>query len=121
MSDAQLLAVQPWTSSLTSLSFHFLISKMGHLPDLSVGEVPSTCCMVQLATAAQGGAWGMAVLSAYLIDNELSLPEFLEKKVFGQAEILTAYPNETEALGFEKYLENYVAALKTQRDAYKYY
>ena len=56
MSDAQLLAVQPWTSSLTSLSFRFLISKMGHLPDLSVGEVPSTCCMVQLATAAQGGA-----------------------------------------------------------------
>ena len=72
-------------------------------------------------TAAQGGAWGMAVLSAYLIDNELSLPEFLEKKVFGQAEILTAYPDETEALGFEKYLENYVAALNTQRDAYKYY
>ena len=29
---------------------------MGCLPDLSVGEVPSTCCTVQLTTAVQGGA-----------------------------------------------------------------
>ena len=56
MSDAQLLAVQLWTSSLTSLSFCFLISKMECLPDLSVGKLPNTCCMVQLAIAAQGGA-----------------------------------------------------------------
>lgn len=29
MSDAQLLAVRPWTSSLTSLSVRFFISRMG--------------------------------------------------------------------------------------------
>lgn len=31
MSDVQLLAVRPWTSSLTPLSFHFFISRMGCL------------------------------------------------------------------------------------------
>ena len=72
-------------------------------------------------TAAQGGPWGMAVLSSYLLNNTESLADFLENKVFKDAEILTSAPNEKEAQGFEKFLENYIAALETQRNAYKYY
>ncbi|MBP3324356.1 MAG: ATPase [Clostridia bacterium] len=72
-------------------------------------------------TAAQGGPWGMAVLSSYLLNNTESLADFLENKVFKNAEILTSAPDEKEAQGFEKFLENYIAALETQRNAYKYY
>ncbi|MBE6731766.1 MAG: ATPase [Ruminococcaceae bacterium] len=71
-------------------------------------------------TAAQGGAWGMAVLSAYLLNNTESLADFLEKKVFVNAEIKTSLPDETEAKGFEAYLEKYLDSLETERNAYKY-
>lgn len=70
-------------------------------------------------TASQGGAWGIAVLSAYLLNNTESLADFLENKVFVNAKIKTSTPDENEVKGFETYLEKYLGALELERNAHK--
>lgn len=72
-----------------------------------------------LETASEGGAWGIALLAAYLADGykDGELKDYLEKRVFKDltGEAVTPDPDEVE--GFERFTEHYVAGLKAEKAA----
>lgn len=64
-------------------------------------------------TAGEGGAWGMALLAAYMSENlGASLGDFLDEKVFGGMMSREVIPSEEGVLGFEKYIEKFKGGLK---------
>lgn len=66
--------------------------------------------------AGEGGAWGMALLAAYMDDNMgLSLGEWLDEKVFGKMESVEISPDNEGVDGFKKYLERYKTALAAEK------
>ncbi|KTR03237.1 FGGY-family carbohydrate kinase, partial [Curtobacterium citreum] len=62
-------------------------------------------------TAGEGGAWGIAVLAAYLEHTDRSLADFLAETVFGGDSVHVAEPEERDVQGFQDYLARYRAAL----------
>lgn len=70
-------------------------------------------------TASEGGAWGIAVLAAYLDDAKrgAALDEYLRRRVFGgfAFETTTAHPD--DVAGFARYIEQYRAGLAIERAA----
>lgn len=71
-----------------------------------------------MATAGEGGAWGMALLAAYMRQGEKqSLDAFLSKKVFATAGEETMQPEEAMTAGFEAFMERYQAGLPIERAA----
>ena len=75
-----------------------------------------------MKTAGEGGPWGMALLAKYLVDNPdgLSLPEYLDGKVFAGNEGEEVIATKEEIAGFNKYIENYKASLPVEEAAVKY-
>lgn len=72
-----------------------------------------------METAGEGGAWGIALLGSYLVNNadNQSLADFLDKHVFtGDAGIEIA-PTPEEVAGFNAYIESYKAALPVEAAA----
>lgn len=72
-----------------------------------------------METAGEGGAWGIALLGSYLVNNadSQSLADFLDKHVFtGDAGIEIA-PTPEEVAGFNAYIESYKAALPVEAAA----
>ena len=70
-----------------------------------------------METAGEGGAWGIALLAAYLVNNQAhqSLPDYLDEHVFaGQAQETIA-PTAEEVAGFERYLDNYQQCLPAEK------
>ena len=71
-----------------------------------------------MQTAGEGGAWGMSLLAAFMSEGEgLSLPEFLEERVFKSMESSTAAPEKSGAEGFARFMANYKRGLAAQRIA----
>lgn len=69
-------------------------------------------------TAAEGGAWGIAVLADYLAAApELSLAEYLDSRVFGAAAVDVAQPEPEDVAGFGAFMERYRAGLAVERAA----
>lgn len=69
----------------------------------------SVTCM---ATATEGGPWGMAVLAAYALDNRgKTLEDYLDKFVFASAESSTLAPEADGVEGFSRYAENFKRAI----------
>lgn len=69
-----------------------------------------------MKTAGEGGAWGMALLAAYMNDDDRSsLPEFLDKKVFCNMESSTLSPNEDGTKGFDEFITRYKNGLAAQK------
>ena len=67
-----------------------------------------------MKTAGEGGAWGMALLAAYMMKKDgKSLPDFLDECVFGGMEVKTLAPTEAGKEGFAKYIENFKAGIRT--------
>ena len=67
-------------------------------------------------TAGEGGAWGMALLAAYMMCKEdLSLDVWLEEKVFSKTEKSTLSPNAEGVDGFDRYMSGYRKGLAAQR------
>ena len=61
-----------------------------------------------MPTAGEGGPWGMALLAAYSAAGEgLSLPEFLDERIFASVESSTELPDAEGVAGFEAYLKEY--------------
>lgn len=80
----------------------------------AVTETPVTV----METAGEGGAWGMAVLAAYMSSkDEMSLDDFLTDKVFNELRTTTVSPDENDVEGYRKYLKRYVEGLKIERTA----
>lgn len=73
------------------------------------------------ATASEGGAWGIAVLADFvrtrLETPELSLQDYLNNKIFADAEINTMAPLAQDVAGFAEYLTRYEAGLAIQKTA----
>lgn len=71
-----------------------------------------------LSTAGEGGAWGIAVLASYAKNSfDLSLEEFLDKKVFSKYEISTVRPDINDVNGFDKYMTLYKKSLAVEKSA----
>ena len=68
-------------------------------------------------TASEGGAWGMAVLAAFVLNKENgeSLGDYLEKKVFSGQGQKTLNPDPEGVKGFDIYLDGYKKALKAEK------
>ena len=88
-----------------------------------VGQTLLACALntpvAVMETAGEGGAWGMAVLSKYSVDNSLPLDEYLNDKVFKNAKSKIVEPNTDDVEGFKTYMIRYKAALKAEIEAYK--
>lgn len=68
--------------------------------------------------ASEGGAWGIAVLAAYLSSaSELDLGEYLRQRVFADSEFETVQPDPDDVAGFAAYLDRYRAGLAVERAA----
>ncbi|MEV7693723.1 FGGY-family carbohydrate kinase [Microbacterium sp. NPDC089189] len=69
-------------------------------------------------TASEGGAWGIAVLAAYLAAaDELDLSTYLDTRVFAGADITVAEPLPDDVAGFATYLDRYRAGLAVEAAA----
>ena len=65
------------------------------------------------SSASEGGAWGIAVLAAYLGHDE-SLADFLDER-FGEADFTE--PDAADVVGYASYLETYRRGLAIERAA----
>lgn len=68
-------------------------------------------------SASEGGAWGIAVLSAFVTDPSNDLDEFLRTAVFRGPKFETTDPDPSDTAGFTSYLHRYSAGLAVQREA----
>jgi len=69
-------------------------------------------------TAGDGGAWGMAVLAAYLVEGMgRSLSDYLDQVMFADSAVETIEPDPVQVAGFRDYLERYERALPVMRTA----
>ncbi|HWS52389.1 MAG TPA: FGGY-family carbohydrate kinase, partial [Microbacterium sp.] len=70
------------------------------------------------ALASEGGAWGVAVLAAYLAHaDQLPLGSYLDENVFATASLATADPDPADVAGFATYLDRYRAGLAIEAAA----
>lgn len=72
-----------------------------------------------METAGEGGAWGIALLAGYLVNNtdERNLADYLENVVFAGNTGTEVSPTAEEVEGFNRYMETYKAGLAIERAA----
>lgn len=72
-----------------------------------------------METAGEGGAWGIALLAAYMLQKEEgeSLAGYLSRHVFAKAESVTIEPKPSDVAGFEAFMERYIKGLMIERAA----
>lgn len=70
-----------------------------------------------MATAAEGGAWGMAVLGDYLWHADEDLADYLDNRVFADAKSVTETPDEKDVEGFEDFFARFRAGLPIEHAA----
>jgi sugar (pentulose or hexulose) kinase len=68
-------------------------------------------------SAPDGGAWGIALLAAFLKSSESDLEHFLSSEVFVDEELEVTDPDSRDVRGFDAFLERYTAGLELQRVA----
>lgn len=72
-----------------------------------------------METAGEGGAWGIALLASFLVNNDKkqSLPDFLDEQVFAGDTGVEIAPDPADVEGFNKYIETYKAGLAIEKAA----
>ncbi len=72
-----------------------------------------------METAGEGGAWGIAVLAAFMRDKEEgeTLSEYLNKKVFAGNKGIKMEPDAADVKGFEAFIESYKAGFPIEHAA----
>lgn len=71
-----------------------------------------------MTTAGEGGAWGMSLLAAYMINGKgKTLPQWLNTEVFADSKKTTLTPDKSGREGFEKFMERFKAGLAAQKAA----
>lgn len=75
----------------------------------------TNCPVSIMANAGEGGAWGTALLAAYLDNNQVDLVRYLDTKVFAYSRTSTIEASSEEVLGFERFMERYKAGLIIER------
>ena len=74
-----------------------------------------------METAGEGGAWGIALLAAYVVNNpeNRNLADWLEEVVFAGNTGSEVAPTPEDVAGFNRYIENYKACLGIEQAAVK--
>ena len=71
-----------------------------------------------MATASEGGPWGMAILASYMMNNHgETLADYLSARVFAGAECSSVAPDPADIAGFAAFIERYKASLAVERTA----
>ena len=70
-----------------------------------------------METAGEGGPYGIALLAAYLKNNETVLEDFLFNTVFADAPGSKLEPQSEDVAGFKTYLDRFLAGLKVEQAA----
>ena len=72
-----------------------------------------------METAGEGGAWGIALLAAYMIHKSGNQPleGYLSDKVFANENSTTIAPDANDVAGFTTFMERYKAGLGIERAA----
>ena len=75
-----------------------------------------------METAGEGGAWGIALLAGFAVNNpkHLSLADYLEEVVFAGNTGVEIAPTPEDVAGFEKYIENYKQGLGIEQAAVQF-
>ena len=70
-------------------------------------------------TASEGGAWGMAILAAFMQEKEAEevLATYLNDKIFAGQTGTTMEPKREDVAGFEEFMKAYVATLPAEKAA----
>ena len=81
------------------------------------GALNTPVCV--MATAGEGGAWGIAILAAFLLreDPEEELADFLNRNIFDQAEVLRIEPEASDVEGYDQFMEGYRRGLRAAAEA----
>ena len=75
-----------------------------------------------MATAGEGGAWGIAILAAYLVQQSgLPLGQYLDERVFNNLKSKTLSPDASDLAGFAAYMARFKKALLVEQDAVSHY
>ncbi|MCL2209232.1 MAG: FGGY-family carbohydrate kinase [Treponema sp.] len=82
----------------------------------------NTPVSVMEASAGEGGAWGIALLAAFMFlknneKSQTSLDEFLAEKVFAGLASVKICPNDNDSESFRIFMERYTAGLKIEKAA----
>lgn len=72
-----------------------------------------------MSTASEGGAWGIALLAAYMADGKDNekLEDYLNERIFSELSCEVIDPDPEEVKGFEIFTERYVAGLEIEKAA----
>ena len=72
-----------------------------------------------METAGEGGAWGIALLAGYAVNNpgRLSLADYLEQVVFAGNTGTSIAPTAEDVEGFNRYIETYKRYLPIEQTA----
>ena len=74
-----------------------------------------------METAVEGGAWGIALLAGYLVNNKskMNLADYLDKKVFAGNTGVEIAPTKEDVEGFNEYIKEYQNCLPVEQEAVK--
>lgn len=72
-----------------------------------------------MATAGEGGAWGQAVAASYMVnrDDDESLADFLNNKVFAGMEGVTLEPDAEDVAGYRAFLDAFKKVNEAEKAA----
>lgn len=71
-----------------------------------------------METAGEGGAWGIALLAAFVNkEGNVPLEEFLDKQVFTDSEGQTISPNQADVTGYNQFIDRYQKGLPIEQAA----
>lgn len=75
-----------------------------------------------METAGEGGAWGIALLGSYLVNNtkKQSLADYLDESVFVDDAGIEVSPSPEDVDGFNTYIERYKVGLPIEEAAVKF-
>jgi len=68
-------------------------------------------------SAGEGGAWGIALLAAYMKYGNIPLDKFLAENVFAGKASTRIEPHPNDVISFKKFMEMYTAGLNVERSA----
>ena len=72
---------------------------------------------VMQESAGEGGAWGIALLAAFMLQGGGNLEKFLAEKVFAGRPGTTIFPNPPDVENFGKFMKHYTEGLRIERAA----
>ncbi|MDO4899611.1 xylulokinase [Actinomyces sp.] len=102
---------------IDSMFAHGGIFKTPEIPQRVLAAAFDTPVSVGQA-AAEGGAWGMALLAGFLLWGEgTQLADYLEQRIFTDLEVTTIVPTPAQVAEYARYLERFVAALPLEEAA----